>query len=113
MSTYYGFYPAVMRDGKLELIGQYINVNGEMKLEPVLCRSRSFIHFDEFEAALLPLSMMTDEQMAMLTYDMGGGERQPTAMYLPVSEVANKAVGTKHRARKIKMLQKDLQNADV
>ena len=48
MSTYYEFYAAVEKDGKIEAIGPYIRKDGEYRLTPILSRSRSFIQWDDF-----------------------------------------------------------------
>ena len=63
MSTYYNFYAAKKnKDGMYEFIGPYLkNKDGELKIEPFFWRSRSFIHFDDFDAYPIPVDKMTDE----------------------------------------------------
>ena len=48
MSTYYEFYAAIEKDGKIEAIGPYIRKGGGYRLTPILSRSRSFIQWDDF-----------------------------------------------------------------
>ncbi len=55
MSTYYDFYVGVKKDDKIEAIGPYIRKDGEYHLVPIVSRSRSFIHFDEFGYWELPI----------------------------------------------------------
>ena len=43
MSTYYEFYAAAEKDGKIRAIGPYIRKDGEYRLTPILSRSRCWI----------------------------------------------------------------------
>lgn len=69
MSTYYNFYAAKKnKEGMYEFIGPYLkNKDGELKIEPFFWRSRSFIHFDGFDAYPIPVDKMTDEVKEMCT----------------------------------------------
>lgn len=65
MSTYYNFYMGKQnKDGQYEFIGPYIkNKEGKIKVEPLFWRSRSFIHWDDFDpyASGIAVEKMTDE----------------------------------------------------
>ena len=63
MSTYYEFYAAIEKDGKIEAIGPYIRDKGEYRLIPILTRSRSLINFNEFGCWELSIDQMTEEQV--------------------------------------------------
>ena len=67
MSTYYEFYAAVEKDGKIEAIGPYIRKDGEYRLTPILSRSRSFIQWDEFGYWDLPIEKMAEDQIEFFT----------------------------------------------
>ena len=52
MSTYYMFYAGKRNKetGAVDVIGPYYkDKNGEFKIECLYCRSRSFIHWEDFE----------------------------------------------------------------
>lgn len=63
MSTYYSFYAGkITTDGIFKVLGPYmINKDGEKKLTSFFWRSRSFIHWDDFNAHLIPIEDMDEE----------------------------------------------------
>jgi hypothetical protein len=63
MSTYYEFYAAAEKDGKIEAIGPYVCKDGKYRLTPILSRSRSFIQWDEFGYWDLPIEKMAEDQI--------------------------------------------------
>ena len=89
MSTYYEFYAAVEKDGKIEAIGPYTRKDGEYRLIPLLSRSRSFIQWDEFGYWNLPIEKMAEDQIEFFT-DTGwlSDDRQSIAYYIPFKDIA-------------------------
>ncbi|MBR0455535.1 MAG: hypothetical protein IJJ01_02630 [Firmicutes bacterium] len=89
MSTYYEFYAAVEKDGKIEAIGPYIRKDGEYRLTPILSRSRSFIQWDEFGYWDLQIEKMAEDQIEFFT-DTGwiSDERQSISYYIPYKDIA-------------------------
>ena len=89
MSTYYEFYAAVEKDGKIQAIGPYIRKDGEYRLTPILSRSRSFIQWDEFGSWDLPIEKMAEDQIEFFT-DTGwiSDERQSISYYIPYKDIA-------------------------
>ena len=88
MSTYYDFYLAVKKDDKIEAIGPYIRKEGEYRLVPIVSRSRSFIHFDEFGYWELPIEKMAEDQACFFTCEgWTGEERHSISCYVPYEEI--------------------------
>ena len=89
MSTYYEFYAAIEKDGKIEAIGSYIRKGGGYRLIPILSRSRSFIQWDDFGCWNLPIEKMTEDQIEFFT-DTGwiSDERQSISYYIPYKDIA-------------------------
>jgi len=88
MSTYYDFYAAVKKNDKIEAIGPYIRKEGEYRLVPIVSRSRSFIHFDEFDYWDLPIEKMIDDQIQFFTCEgWTGEERRSIACYIPYEDI--------------------------
>lgn len=92
MSTYYEFYAAAEKDGKIEAIGPYIRKDGEYRLTPILSRSRSFIQWDEFGYWNLPIEKMAEDQIEFFT-DTGciSDERQSISYYILYKDIASLA----------------------
>ena len=88
MSTYYEFYAAVEKDGRVKAIGPYVRKDGEYRLTPLLSRSRSFIQWDEFGCWDLPIEKMAEDQIEFFT-DTGwiSDERQSISYYIPYKAV--------------------------
>lgn len=89
MSTYYEFYAAAEKDGKIEAIGPYVCKDGKYRLTPILSRSRSFIQWDEFGYWDLPIEKMAEDQIEFFT-DTGwiSDERQSISYYIPYKDIA-------------------------
>ena len=89
MSTYYEFYAAVEKDGKIEAIGPYVRKDGEYRLTPILSRSRSFIQWDEFECWDLAIEKMAEDQVEFFT-DTGwvSDERRSIAYFISYKDIA-------------------------
>ena len=89
MSTYYEFYAAVEKDGKIEAIGPYVHKDGEYRLTPILSRSRSFIQWDEFECWDLAIEKMAEDQVEFFT-DTGwvSDERRSIAYFISYKDIA-------------------------
>ena len=88
MSTYYDFYVGVKKDDKIEAIGPYIRKDGEYHLVPIVSRSRSFIHFDEFGYWDLPIEMMADDQVEFFTSEgWTSDERHSISCYIPYEDI--------------------------
>ena len=89
MSTYYEFYAAVEKDGKIEAIGPYVRKDGEYRLTPILSRSRSFIQWDEFGCWDLAIEKMTEDQTEFFT-DTGwvSDERRSISYFISYKDIA-------------------------
>lgn len=88
MSTYYDFYIGVKKDDKIEAIGPYIRKDGEYHLVPIVSRSRSFIHFDEFGYWEMPIEMMADDQVEFFTSEgWNSDERHSISCYIPYEDI--------------------------
>ena len=72
MSTYYDFYAARVTDeDMIEAIGPYVRFGEENRLVPIVSRSRSFIHWNEFGAWVLPVSKIPEYQQEFFTMKDG------------------------------------------
>jgi len=92
MSTYYEFYAAIEKDGRVEAIGPYVYKDGGYRLTPILSRSRSFIQWDEFGYWDLPIEKMAENQIEFFT-DTGwiSDERQSISYYIPYKDIQRDA----------------------
>ena len=89
MSTYYEFYAAVEKDGKIEAIGPYVHRDGEYRLMSILSRSRSFIQWDEFGCWNLPIEKMAEDQVEFfISTGWVSEERHSISYYIPYKDIA-------------------------
>ena len=93
MSTYYDFFAARITDeDMIEAIGPYIRSGEEYRLVPIVSRSRSFIHWDEFGAWALPVSRIPEHQQEIFTDEgWNDDERHSIAYFITYDEVASMA----------------------
>ena len=97
MSTYYMFYAGKRNKetGAVDVIGPYYkDKNGEFKVECLYCRSKSFIHWEDFEekAIGINVSIASADLQKLVGYDKAdkgarAGWNYLLCEWLPMSEV--------------------------
>lgn len=98
MSTYYSAYLAKKKaNGHYEVIGPYVyNKDGELKCESFWWRSRSFIHWDDFDALQIPVELFDgDTTKELMVSNMGWGDSQDYSIgyWLPAKEIYARSSG--------------------
>ena len=93
MSTYYDFFAAkITEEDMIEAIGPYIRSGEEYRLVPIISRSRSFIHWDEFGAWALPVNRIPEHQQEIFTDEgWNDDERHSIAYFITYDEAASMA----------------------
>lgn len=98
MSTYYMFYLARKVNDSIKVVGPAVlTENGRFKIKPGIIRSRSFIHWEDWDFMdFLPIEEMSDDNFTrdLCTSDHSWGSEpniQSNAYYCSFAEIARQA----------------------